>query len=409
MPIIDKIINFKIPKWGKYANSFDKYKVNDNDKMIKIKQSDLVDIVKSEKGTKIECICDNCGKYFTRRLGLLKKNLVFCQTCLTKHTNRVKYGADVPIQNKEIYKKIKNTTIQKYGADNPMKNKDVVKKAQNTCLQKYGVKYPSQNKKIQEKIKNVFLEKYGVECSLQNETIKEKSKQTLLKNYGVDNSMKSDFIKEKARKTTRKKYGVDYAMQNETVKNKLKDTMLKKYGVEYCSQNETIKEKTKETMRKKYGVDYATQNKSILKKIEQTNLKKYGYKHPLDLAKNRGCARFGHAPCSKNQEHIAKLIGGKINVPVGKYSLDIVKNNVDIEYDGGGHKLNVKFGILTEQEFNNLENLRNETLIKNNYKIIRISCKNDKLPSDDIIIKQINDAIEYLNNNKINKINLMWD
>ena len=75
-----------------------------------------------------------------------------------------------------------------------------------------------------------------------------------------------------------------------------------------------------------------------------------------------------------------------------------ILDNINIEYDGGGHRLNVKFGKLTNEEFDELQNKRDNFLIDNGFKIIRIVCTNDKIPSDDIIIEQLNKAFLELRN-----------
>lgn len=409
MSVIDKIVKYRIPKKGKYKYAFDSYKKSPEDKYVFINQRELVKIVTDEIKFDIECICDKCGKHFTRRLGLLELDRIYCQICITKDTNQKRYGVDVPIQNKKIYEKIKNTMIERYGVDNSMKSPEVRKKSQETLMKNYGVEHPSQNKEIQERTKKTFLKKYGVECSLQNEKVKEKAKKTLIEKYGVDNSMKAPEVQEKFRKTMQERYGVNYVFENDTLYKKAKQTMLEKYGYEFAIKNKEIQEKQKITCLKHFGVEYPAQSKEVLKRQEETNLKKYGYKHPLDLAKNRGYISIENirCACSKQQKHIAELIHGEINVPVGRYILDIVVDNINIEYDGGGHRLNVKFGVLTNEEFDKQENKRNQWIIHKGYKVIRIICPRDKIPEDDIILKQLKEAREKLK--KENIIYITWD
>lgn len=396
MPILNKEIEIKVPKRGKNIKVFNQLEIING--YVKINQIDLVNLIHYEMHINIECICDKCGKHFTRRLGILDKNNILCQHCITKKTNRLKYGVDVPIQNKNIYKKIKNTLYEKYGVDNPMKSQIIQEKTRKTCIKKYGVEYCVQSKEVRKKIEESCLKKYGFKTSLQNKEVNEKARQTCLKKYGVDNPSKNKKIQEKRKQTMKLKYGVEYSVQNNDLKNKQIKTNIKKYGTNNPLKNKIVREKIKNTMIEKYGVDNPLKNKEIQKKQIQTNLLKYGYKYPLELAKNRACTKIGKVPCSKQQKHIAELIHGQINVPINKYVLDILKENINIEYDGGGHRLNVKFGKLTNEEFDELQNKRDNFLIDNGFKIIRIVCTNDKIPSDDIIIEQLNKAFLELRN-----------
>lgn len=55
----------------------------------------------------------------------------------------------------------------------------------------------------------------------------------------------------------------------------------------------------------------------------------------------------------------------------------------------------------------NVENKRNQWIIHKGYKVIRIICPRDKIPEDDIILKQLKEAREKLK--KENIIYITWD
>ena len=57
---------------------------------------------------------------------------------------------------------------------------------------------------------------------------------------------------------------------------------------------------------------------------------------------------------SSQQNHIAKLLNGKLNYRIKNYFLDIYleKEKICVEYDGSSHNMSVMFGSKTEEEFN---------------------------------------------------------
>ena len=73
------------------------------------------------------------------------------------------------------------------------------------------------------------------------------------------------------------------------------------------------------------------------------------------------------------------------------------KNMLAIEYDGGGHNLQVQTGKLTQQEFEQRELIREMVIRQNGYRLIRIISPTDKLPSDEILLQMLHEALEYFN------------
>ena len=67
----------------------------------------------------------------------------------------------------------------------------------------------------------------------------------------------------------------------------------------------------------------------------------------------------------------------------------LTKQNTIIEYDGSGHWLSVDVYGMKKEEFDLKESIREHVFIDNGYKLIRIICKNDILPNDNVLINKI--------------------
>lgn len=141
------------------------------------------------------------------------------------------------------------------------------------------------------------------------------------------------------------------------------------------------------------------------------NKSKIRIKHFLDGIRCGKCAQEkrkqtlyenGTAPCSKQQKYLHNLLGGELNYPVRNLSLDIAfpEHKIYMEYNGSGHDLQIKFGNMTEDEFNNYENNRYLFLSNLSFKCIYILSKNDKLPSNEILESMKNYAFNFLLSNK---------
>ena len=91
------------------------------------------------------------------------------------------------------------------------------------------------------------------------------------------------------------------------------------------------------------------------------------------------------------------LYSGILNYPISYYNADIYLSNDNfvIEYDGGGHDLNVRLGHLTQNEFNQKEIIRDNIIKRNGYKQMKIISSTDKLPSDDVLLKMLSDTRQY--------------
>lgn len=380
---------------------------------------------------KIRIICDYCGKEYetqnkswqsNKRKQILKKDAC-CHECRSEY--------------------IKESNIEKYGYENVFQVEEFKKKQRETNLKLYGVEYISQSPQIQDKIKSTCLEKYGADRYAKtdeykvavrevwknksqqeiDEIINKREKTSLLK-YGVKNPTQAEEVKEKAKNTNLKKYGCENVFQNEEIKEKIRMRNMELYGVEHNSQTFNFKEKTsstwqnksqeeiymitkkrRETCLKKYGVESPLQNKEILEKVRTTNLKRYNASNPMKNPEIRKKAldtlnKNGSIAISKQQRYIQGLIGGTLNYYTGYNFLDIAfeDEKIYVEYDGGGHNLDVKLGSMTEEEFRRKEMKRYFALKNKGWKCIKIISNSDKLPYDNVIIKMIEDCRKILNN-----------
>lgn len=106
----------------------------------------------------------------------------------------------------------------------------------------------------------------------------------------------------------------------------------------------------------------------------------------------------GTAPSSKQQKYICNLLNGKLNKPIGNFFVDILIDNIIIEYDGSGHFMRASIdNNITEKELRIKDLKRDKILQKQGYNIIRIESKQDLLPSDEEIHKLIKYAKTHFN------------
>lgn len=282
----------------------------------------------------------------------------------------------------------KETLLELYGVENISQIEAVKKKKEETLLSHFGVDNPMKSKDIREKAKLTNMEKYGTESPSQNQEIKDKIKQTLLDRYGCTNVHDIPGVKEKQKQTNIDRYGVPYVFQNKDIYQKYEKTMQERYGSKNTMGSPQLVEKMRQTCFNHYGVYVPSQNPEIAQKMRETMFKN------------------GTAPTSIQQLYLYNLFGGQLNYPFGFYSLDIFINDdmIDIEYDGGGHDLNVKLGIITNEEFHKKEIIRTNYIKKNNLKLIKIICPNDLLPSDEKLFEIYRFAKNYFNSSNHSQI-----
>ena len=349
----------------------------------------LVNIIDLPKGSKVEIklYCDYCleeGKYtvinrkYYNHINQNKKNIIkkdCCVSCkgkMIKESNMIKYKVDSVAKLEENKIKVKETNMNKYGGVAPSCSEEVRNKMKKTTKDRYGVEHAMHIQETKDKIKQTNLDRYGSEYYTQTDEYKERVKITNNDKYGCDNIFQNPIIQEKQKSTIRMKYGCDNVFQNDNIKIKIKNTIINKYGVSHVMKNITIKNK-------------------VIAKGRYT------------MYKN------GTAPKSKQQIYLHNLLGGIINYPQDRLMLDIAfpDEKIYIEYNGGGHDLQVKLGKLSEKQFKTIEIKRYMYLKSEGWKQILINSPRDYLPLDEIIIDEINKAKEILINTNLNHYNII--
>lgn len=228
----------------------------------------------------------------------------------------------------------------------------------NEAIEKFGDYVCSKCRSIHQK--RTFNERYGCDNPTQDPEIRARQINSLIANYGVDNPTKNEEIRQRVRQTTFDRYGCWYASQSDEYRQTFVNTMLERYNVEHPMQIPEVREKAVQTM-------YANSSQ----KCSRQQLYLY---HLYNIS---GCAQ--------------------LNFPISKCSVDIclVKENIAIEYDGGGHNLGVTLGEISQEEFDRKELIRDKIIRDKGYKIIRIKSKTDKLPQDDILFQMLDYARNY--------------
>lgn len=167
-------------------------------------------------------------------------------------------------------------------------------------------------------------------------------------------------------------------------------TNLRKFGVKYPAQSKDILSKMERTMIDRYGVKNPMESQKFIDKIAETKIKNGTY--------NSGAKHIiiNGVFASKPQINLGKKLDGKINYNLfGKFvDIVLIDCRIAIEYDGSGHRLSVKRGAKTDDEFNRSEEMFEVKLLENGWRFIRITNTKD-LPLDyDRIHEQIIKFIE---------------
>ena len=241
------------------------------------------------------------------------------------------------------------------------------------CQCDYCNKIFNQNFNIYNRAKDSIIPK--IACSKCSAI---KQSEVLMATYGVSNISQIPGITEKKFQTNYSKYGMLY-VQTEECKQKIMETDIRKYGTPHHVLNEEVRQKQIATNILKFGTPNPFENSEIQEKSKRTKYKN------------------GVVPTSRQQKYICDLYNMSLNYPIKKWNVDMVDliNKLAIEYDGGGHFLQIEFGSMTIEEFNQKERVREIMIKREGYKQIRIiSCK-DLLPSDEILLQMLSDAKQY--------------
>lgn len=180
---------------------------------------------------------------------------------------------------------------------------------------------------------------------------------------------------------------------------------------DYCNKPFKVRYDAYNKQREKFEIDACGDCR--IHKIKHANMDKYGVENcgELDFVKSKIALSMNDNSIrtSQQQRYIKTLVDEKydsvLNHNDGKttynFNLDIAIPNekIYIEYDGSGHWLNIKFKTKTEEEFNRCEIARYQMLKRNEWKMIKIISREDRLPSEDIIKSMIREGMGLLDNN----------
>lgn len=334
MGIITKEVEIKL--WGNNIKHYHDlgYDGKHGD-VITVKVEDLSDGSRVE----IQCLCDYCKKEivslkysdYTRRTKEINK--ISCRNCFTK--------------------KMEDVFLLHYGVSSYSKTKEYKEKWNKTCEERYGKNYRQQ---FMDKAFETFYDKTGYNYPSQSPDVREKMVQSCIDHYGVSNPQLSLEIREKTEKTNLERYGYISPSQSSEVKTKAAQANLEKYGCKTTLQLPEVREKITQSF----------------------------YKNSSQKA-------------SKQQQYINDLYRGILNFPVKYYNADIYlsKDNIIVEYDGGGHSLNLVMGRETEEEYTHKKIVRYNVIKKEGYKQMYIISSKDLLPIDEVLLQMLSEARNY--------------
>lgn len=374
----------------------------------------VLDLTKGSH-TPVKCTCDFCGKEMTIWYKTLLKNreknkLVCCndQSCVNKqieNTFMTKYNVKSIFDLQEVKDKSKETLKKHYGDDieSPFQAEEVKKKSKETSMAKYNVEFPAQSNEVKDKIKKTNQERYGRDWYMSTDEFWNKSKETWKKNYGenIENPFQAEEVKNKSKETWTNNYGVDNPNKSQKIRNKTKETCRKKYGGNNPMASKEVRDKFAQTCKEKYGMDNPNKLKKVMDKKKETCRKHYGVDWPMqsEEVKDKVFDSFQYnstGPCSKPQKYISYLLNGILNKHILNFMVDayLEKENLVIEYDGSGHFLGDLINNKSKtpsKEAILKEKARENKLIDNNYRLIRIIAKRDRIPSDEVILNLIDE------------------
>lgn len=186
----------------------------------------------------------------------------------------------------------------------------------------------------------------------------------------------------KAQETHFKRYGVNTLLWEPNMRKRIAESCLERTGCSMPGLSEESLAKRSKTCMEKYGVIYPLNNPSIL---QRTRVSK-SHNNTIET--------------SKAQHKICGLLGGIENYNVGKYFVDVFieDKNICCEYDGGGHNLQVKFGVITQEEFDKKEKRRTDFLLSKGFRVFRIVNAKDSHIDKNEIIEAYSKACCYFDN-----------
>jgi hypothetical protein len=188
----------------------------------------------------------------------------------------------------------------------------------------------------------------------------------------------------KVEKTNLQRYGCTCTMRDKEIQRSIQENSMEKYGTPYPVLSKQSIEKGNKTKIERYGTAFPLQNKEIWEKCNKTMNFRSGRKA---------------ITTSKNQNKLHKIYGGELNAPIaGKFTDILLGHSICFEYDGGGHRLRVIKGKISDTEFDEYQRTRDALFISLGYKIFRLISIKDRLFENKDMLKIKEDAINILLN-----------
>lgn len=229
-----------------------------------------------------------------------------------------------------------------------------------------------------------------------------KTVESNLVQYGVEYTVYLPEVLEKRNTTNTERYGGNAPSCDPIIHAKIKQKSLDKYGYTSPSKNAELKAKTAQTNLERYGHTCSLSNPEVMDKARSTLKSKYGVTNSMQIDEVKTKARLsmyknGTAPSSRQQRYIHNIIGGELNYPVSRVSLDIAfpEERIYVECDFSGHWLQVQLGKVTQEEMDEKEKRRHQWLSRRGWREMRIVSRSDKVPHADIVLSMMSIAREH--------------
>lgn len=152
--------------------------------------------------------------------------------------------------------------------------------------------------------------------------------------------------------------------------------------------------RSKETCLNEYGVDNPMKVQEIQLKNQQSNLNNFTNNSKY------ACKYFEKGiPVSQGQKNLFDALGGfELNYKYQTYFIDLVKDNIAIEYDGKGHDMQVRMGKLSQEDFDKKEQIKINKILEE-FRLLKIIDKKDCFKNG-ITQESINKIYDFINGSK---------
>lgn len=154
-----------------------------------------------------------------------------------------------------------------------------------------------------------------------------------------------------------------------------------------CSRSK----RAKETCLKTYGVDNPMKVKEIQLKNQESNINNF------TNSSKYSCKYFEKGiPVSQGQKNLFdKLENFELNYKYQTYFIDLVKDNIAIEYDGKGHDMQVRMGKINQEDFDKKEQIKINEILKE-FRLLKIIDKKDCFKNE-ITQKELEKIKDFIN------------